>query len=42
VGSDRVASEERTEQISLRVSAEEKLGLETLKRQQGFKGSPTT
>jgi predicted RNase H-like HicB family nuclease len=32
------SDEKRTEQISLRVSAEEKLRLETLARQQGFKG----
>ena len=32
------SEEKRTEQISLRVSAEEKLRLETLARQQGFKG----
>src|SRR5687767_4096713 len=32
------SEEKRTEQINLRVSAEEKLRLETLARQQGFKG----
>ena len=32
------SDEKRTEQISLRVSAEEKLRLETLARQHGFKG----
>jgi predicted RNase H-like HicB family nuclease len=32
------SEEKRTEQISLRVSAEEKLRLETLARQHGFKG----
>jgi predicted RNase H-like HicB family nuclease len=32
------SEEKRTEQINLRVTAEEKLRLETLARQQGFKG----
>jgi hypothetical protein len=32
------SEEKRTEQISLRVSAEEKLRLETLAREHGFKG----
>jgi predicted RNase H-like HicB family nuclease len=32
------SEEKRTEQINLRVSAEEKLRLETLARQHGFKG----